>query len=77
MLGDEGLMIPEDRMPPKLANEIKRLQLVVPKEWLAEVEAWRRRRPDPMPNTSEAIRHLVKLGLKADAVDKPKKKPKG
>jgi len=66
-------MIPEKRMPPKLANEIKRLQLVAPAEWVAKVEAWRRHQPDPMPNTSEAIRRLVELGLKADAGDKPKK----
>jgi hypothetical protein len=71
-------MIPEDRMPPKLANEIKRLQLVAPAAWVAKVESWRRHQPDPMPNTSEAIRRLVEIGLKADADPhaKPKPKPK-
>jgi hypothetical protein len=67
-------MIPEKRMPPKLANEIKRLQLIAPAAWVAKVEAWRRHQPDPMPNTSEAIRQLVEIGLKAESQNKPKPK---
>ena len=71
-------MIQGKRMPPKLANEIKRLQLVASAEWIAKVEAWRRHQPDPMPNTSEAIRRLVELGLQASKGgngngDKPKR----
>ena len=61
-------MIPEKRMPPKLANEI------APAAWVAKVEAWRRHQPDPMPNTSEAIRQLVEIGLKAESQNKPKPK---
>ena len=67
-------MIPKKRMPPKLANEIKRLQLIAPAAWVAKVEAWRRHQPDPMPNTSEAIRQLVEIGLKAESQNKPKPK---
>jgi hypothetical protein len=67
-------MILEKRMPPKLANEIKRLQLIAPTAWVAKVEAWRRHQPDPMPNTSEAIRQLVEIGLKAESQNKPKPK---
>jgi hypothetical protein len=67
-------MILEKRMPPKLANEIKRLQLIAPAAWVAKVEAWRRHQPDPMPNTSEAIRQLVEIGLKAESQNKPKPK---
>ncbi len=67
-------MSPEKRMPPKLANEIKRLQLIAPAAWVAKVEAWRRHQPDPMPNTSEAIRQLVEIGLKAESQNKPKPK---
>jgi hypothetical protein len=69
------------RMPPRLADKIKRLQLIVPEEWITQVEAWRRHQPDPMPSTSECIRRLVEMGLKANG-DKPKPKkiapkPKG
>jgi hypothetical protein len=67
-------MILVKRMPPKLANEIKRLQLIAPAAWVAKVEAWRRHQPDPMPNTSEAIRQLVEIGLKAESQNKPKPK---
>jgi hypothetical protein len=67
-------MIPGKRMPPKLANKIKRLQLIVPDEWITKVEAWRRHQPDPMPNTSEAIRRLVEIGIKADSNGKPRGK---
>ena len=71
-------MIPAGkRMPKKLAAEIKRLQLIAPVEWLGKIETWRRHQPSPMPNTSEAIRRLVELGLKADAGDKPPKKKGG
>ena len=69
-------MIPVKRMPPKLANKIKRLQLIVPEEWITKVEAWRRHQPDPMPNTSECIRQLVEMGLKASNANHDKPKPK-
>jgi hypothetical protein len=73
-------MIPRRKriaLPPKLANEIKRLQLIISVELAAKVEGWRRHQPDPMPNTSEAIRRLIEIGIKADASAKPKPAKKG
>jgi hypothetical protein len=67
-------MIPEKRMPPKLDNEIKRLQLVFPKPLILKIDAWRARQPG-VPNTSQAIRMLVEMSLDADP--HAKKKPKG
>jgi hypothetical protein len=40
-------MILEQRMPPKLANETKRIALVVDAEWLKRIAIWRRQQPDP------------------------------
>jgi hypothetical protein len=71
-------MIPGKRMPPKLANKIKRLQLVVPDEQHTKINEWRIHQPG-IPNVSQAIRMLIDIGLAAS--DKPKppkpKKPKG
>jgi hypothetical protein len=68
-------MIPERRMPPKLANETKRIALVVDKEWLKRIADWRRLQPE-MPTTSDAIRKLVDwaLDMQNKASDKPKPK---
>jgi hypothetical protein len=51
-------------MPKKLEDEIQRVQMVVPSAWVHKVDDWRRREPD-LPNLSEAIRRLVKMGLEA------------
>jgi len=62
----KGPLIPSDeRMPPKLANDIKRLNLVVPTLWVKKIDDWRRRQAD-MPNLSEAIRRLVELALEIE-----------
>jgi hypothetical protein len=67
-------MILEKGMPPKLADEIKRLQLVFPQRLILRIDAWRARQPG-VPNTSQAIRKLIEMALDADASgDKPKKK---
>jgi hypothetical protein len=67
----------ENGMPPKLDDEIKRLQLVVPMKLILRIDAWRGRQPG-VPNTSHAIRTLVEMALDADASgDKPKKKGGG
>lgn len=61
-------------MPPKLAKETKRLNLVVDVEWVQKINIWRGRQPD-VPNLSEAIRVLVDAGLEARVKpDKPKGK---
>lgn len=52
------------RMPPKLDDEIKRLNMVAPGSWVRKIDDWRRQQPD-LPNISEAIRRLVELGLDA------------
>jgi metal-responsive CopG/Arc/MetJ family transcriptional regulator len=67
-------MMLEKRMPPKLDDEIKRLQLVVPQRLISRIDAWRARQPG-VPNTSQAIRKLIETSLDAaEADDKPKPK---
>jgi hypothetical protein len=80
-------MILEQRMPPKLANETKRIALVVDAEWLKRIAGWRKLQ-EGFPTLSDSVRQLVDIGLdaladgykpkKTDAgTDKPKpKKPK-
>jgi hypothetical protein len=63
-------------MVAKLADKVKRLQLVAPLDWIRHIEAWRRHEPDN-PNLSAAIRRLVEIGLAADAKAKKEKKHKG
>jgi hypothetical protein len=72
-------MILEKAVPPKLANETRRIALVVDAEWLKRIAIWRRQQPDPLPTMSDAIRRLVsdQLDALSKASDKPKpKKPK-
>ena len=70
-------MIQDREMPPKLANTIKKLNLILPDELVKRINAWRGRQDAP-PNVSQAIRELLELALDAaDAGDKQKKKPKG
>ena len=77
MLGIEVSMIQDREMPPKLANTIKKLNLILPDELVKRINAWRGRQDAP-PNVSQAIRELLELALDAaDAGDKQKKKPKG
>ena len=56
-------------MPTKLDDEIQRLNLVAPTAWVKKIDDWRRKEPD-LPNTSEAIRRLVELGLEAAKKDR-------
>ena len=53
----------DGRMPPKLDDEIKRINMVAPAAWVKKIDDWRRQQPD-LPNLSDAIRRLVELGLK-------------
>lgn len=48
----------------KLEENTKRLNMVVPASWVKKIDDWRGRQAD-LPNTSEAIRRLVDLGLDA------------
>lgn len=62
----KGIVKPtERRMPPKLEDETKRMNLVAPASWLKRIDEWRRHQPD-LPNISEAIRRLVEKGLDAE-----------
>jgi hypothetical protein len=56
------------RPPGRIHDQI--LQMRVSDEFLATVDAWRRKQDDE-PSRSEAIRRLVELGLQAPA---PKRK---
>jgi hypothetical protein len=60
----------DDSMPPKLDDNIKRLNIVASTAWVKRIDDWRRRQDD-LPNFSEALRRLVEIGLDAE------KKPKG
>ena len=42
------------------------MNLLVPGEWVPQVDQWRSHQPD-MPNLSEAIRRLVEIGLEASS----------
>jgi hypothetical protein len=55
--------VSDRQMPPKLDDEIKRVNMVAPASWVKKIDDWRRQQPD-LPNISEAIRRLVELGLK-------------
>jgi hypothetical protein len=62
-------MILDKAVPPKLANETKRIALVVDAEWLKRIAVWRRQQED-FPTLSDAIRRLVDQALDAP---KPRK----
>jgi hypothetical protein len=61
------------RMPPRLAAHIKKLNLVLPLELIRRIDAWRGRNETP-PNVSQAIRLLLVEAL--DAAEAPPAKPK-
>jgi hypothetical protein len=61
----QGFNDPDERMPPKLDDDIKRLNLVVRASWVRQVDDWRRRQND-LPNFSEAVRRLVESALEAE-----------
>ena len=62
------------RMVKKLAEAVTRIYLIVPLDWLGELDAWRRKHPE-IPSRSAAIRQLVSEALAAYR-DREKKKPR-
>jgi hypothetical protein len=63
------------RMPPKLADGVRRVALMAPIALITRINAWRQRQAD-VPNLSEAIRRLIEMAL--DTAEKPgKPKAKG
>jgi hypothetical protein len=66
-------MIPDRRkMPPKLADRTKKVNLILPDDLAKQIDDYRRHQED-MPNVSVAIRRLIEAGLKASPKSKPKK----
>ena len=59
------LSLSDERMPPKLDDEIKRLNIVAPISWVRRIDEWRGRQAD-VPNFSEALRRLVDMALEAE-----------
>jgi hypothetical protein len=60
-------------MPPKLANKIKKVNLILPDELAQQIDDWRAHQPG-VPNVSVAIRSLIEAGLKATSSKaKPRK----
>ncbi len=57
----------ETVLPPKLESGSKtdRFQLVITRSLMQRIGEWRRRQ-DPIPNVSAAIRRLVEIGLEAE-----------
>ena len=51
-------------LPPGTEQMDERLQMAVPKSFVAKIDEWRRKQPD-IPSRSEAVRRLVEIGLKA------------
>jgi hypothetical protein len=64
-------------LPPKLAPETQRINLLADRKWLNKIDDWRKRQPWPSPNRSEAIRALVEMALAAGDGDKHKPRKKG
>jgi hypothetical protein len=69
----DPLMIPDNRMPPKLAANVRKVNLIVPSDLLDRVDNFRRHLPS-LPNRSVALRKLVEMGL--EVASKGEKKPK-
>jgi hypothetical protein len=63
------------RMPPKLADKVRRVAIMAPFALITRINHWRQRQPDP-PNLSESIRKLIEIGLDASE-PKGRRPPKG
>ena len=50
-------------MPPKLDDNVKRLNVVMSDALVKRIDDWRRREPD-LPNASVAIRRLIEMGTR-------------
>jgi len=62
-------------VPPKLAANVRKVNLIVPSELLERVDHYRRTTPG-LPNRSEALRALIQGGLEPTAKQK-RKRPTG
>ena len=77
LLENEGLMILEKAVPPKLFNKAKRIALVVDLEWLSRIDEWRKRYGWPPPTLSDSVRQLVDQALEANGIKPKKIEPSG
>jgi metal-responsive CopG/Arc/MetJ family transcriptional regulator len=66
MLGRIRRMGAGRRMVAKLAEVVRRINLVAPEEWLRRIDRWRKHQTG-LPNRSEAIRRLTEIGLDTEA----------
>jgi hypothetical protein len=65
-------------VPPKLADDTQKINLIVSRAWLDELDKWRKRQDGPLSTRSDAIRKIVEQVMRADASgDKPKPAKKG
>jgi hypothetical protein len=69
------MMIPGRPLPPKLAANVRKVNLIVPSDLLERVDNFRRHHPG-LPNRSEALRSLIERGLDAEVRKPGKGKPK-
>lgn len=51
-------------MPPKLDDDLKRLNVAIQVRLMRKIDEWRRHQAD-VPNLSEAVRRLLEAGLDA------------
>ncbi len=54
-------------MPPKLDDDLKRLNVGVQLHLMRRIDDWRRHQTDDVPNLSEAVRRLLEAGLEQHA----------
>lgn len=68
MLGTVKRIDAQSGVPYISGMKSERLEMRVPADWLARIDAWRRLQP-AIPSRSEAVRALVDIGLQAIAQD--------
>ena len=63
-------------MPPKLDDDLKRLNVGVQLHLMRRINDWRKHRADDndVPSVSEAVRRLLEAGLEHEASAAPKRR---
>lgn len=52
-------------VPPKIAEDSQRINLIVDKKWLDQLDAWRKKQDGPISTRSDAIRKIVEQATKS------------
>jgi hypothetical protein len=74
MRGRELMTVRDRRMPPKMPEEMERLNMLVPARVMRRIDAWRKRQPR-LGTLSEDVRRVLEAGI--DALEgHQKSKPK-